>query len=196
MHAVAGRGGRLRVECQGRSKRRGIEFQGVETGIDRDGRSREVVAELRAFIRERAGIAPRSDWAEIAETRSAALAADKPSVVEIIARGKIVPCGSGAAAEGQQIAIRIRAIRIQTLGVQTLGVQTSLAPRHAAAEPGLPARSPGGHGIRLGLVLGLALGFALGLALDLALKLALGLSHLPTEAQRRQRECGRRPAGD
>src|SRR5258705_3915723 len=108
MHAVAGRGAGHGVEAgQGSS----IEFQGVETGIDRDGRVLEVVAELRAFVGERGDIAPRSSLAEAvnAQTQSAPLAADKPSVLEIVARGKVAASG-GAAAEGQKVAVRVRAL--------------------------------------------------------------------------------------
>src|ERR1700732_1217091 len=113
MRAIAGQCAGRGVEVGKRATDAGIVFQGVEAGIDRDGRAREVITELHAFVGERWCCAECSGLAEAvhAQTQSAAFAADEPAVRKIVARGK------GAASA--TVKDRTSAVRVQALvGVQ------------------------------------------------------------------------------
>src|ERR1700730_7533155 len=90
MRAIAGHCAGDGVEAGKRTTDASIVFQAVETGIDRDGRAIEVVAELHAVAGERGDIAPASTLTKAvhAQPHSAAFAADKPAVRKIVARGK------------------------------------------------------------------------------------------------------------
>src|SRR5882757_7420783 len=101
----AGRG----VEVGKRAPDSGIVFQGVEAGIDRDGRALEVVTELHAFVGERWCFAECSGLAEAvhAQTQSAAFAADKPAVREMVARGKTA---ASATVKARKSTVRVRAL--------------------------------------------------------------------------------------
>jgi hypothetical protein len=100
----AGRG----VEGRERTADAGIVFQGVETGIDREGPAHvlEVVAELHALVRKRAGIAERSSLIDAvhAQTHAAAFAADKPAVRKIVAPPGVAAVEARQAAAGGRIA--------------------------------------------------------------------------------------------
>src|ERR1700724_4900667 len=98
MRAIAWPGAGHGVEGRKRVTDAGVIFQGVETGIDREGCVLEVVAELHALVIKRAEIAERSIPVDAAhaQTHAAAFAADKPAVRKIVAhRGK---AGSGVTA--------------------------------------------------------------------------------------------------
>src|SRR5258708_36962254 len=92
-----------------------IIFQGVETGIDREGwpaRVLEVVAELHALVIKRADIAERSVLVDAvhAQTHAAAFAADKPAVRKIVAHiGKVAASGA-TAVKARQCAVSVRAL--------------------------------------------------------------------------------------
>src|SRR5258708_20947232 len=88
MRAIAGQRAGRGVEGAERATDAGIEFKGVETGIDRDGRPRvlEAVAELHAFGSERAEIAKSRILSDAAQADAAAFAADKPAVRKIVAQ--------------------------------------------------------------------------------------------------------------
>jgi hypothetical protein len=111
IQAVAGRvAGGHRVECRKRVADAGaIVLDGVKSGIDRDRCALEIVTGLRAFIREGGAVAEADGRGEIAQapTQIAALAADKPAILEIVARGKV--------AEGV-IGVRIRRQRAAETG--------------------------------------------------------------------------------
>src|SRR6202165_2085067 len=107
----AGRG----VEGSKRVTDAGVVFQGIETGIDREGRPArvlEVVAELHALVSERADIAERSILigAAHAQTHAAAFAADKPAVRKIVAH-----IGKAAASGVTAVKARKVAVSVQTL---------------------------------------------------------------------------------
>src|SRR6202158_5683144 len=107
----AGRG----VEGSKRVTDAGVVFQGIETGIDREGRparALEVVAELHALERGGADIAERSILigAAHAQTHAAAFAADKPAVRKIVAhRGKAAASGV-TAVKARKVAGSVRAL--------------------------------------------------------------------------------------
>jgi len=109
MRAIAGQCAGRGVEVGKRAADAGIVFQGVEAGIDRDGRAREVVTELHAFVGERWCFAEYSGLTEAvhAQTQSAAFAADKPAVRKIVARGK---AAASATIKGRKSAVRVRAL--------------------------------------------------------------------------------------
>src|ERR1700694_5410024 len=102
MPAIAGQRAGRGIEGSKRVTDAGIVFQGIETGIDREGRSAralEVVAELHALVSERGDMPDRSILivAAHAQTHAAALAADKPAVRKIVARiGKAAASGVAA----------------------------------------------------------------------------------------------------
>src|SRR6266481_6955008 len=90
MRAIAWQCAGHGVEGGKRATDAGVIFQGVETGIDRDGqptRAFEVVTELHAFAIERAEIAKSCIPVDAAhaQTHAAAFAADKPAVRKIVA---------------------------------------------------------------------------------------------------------------
>jgi hypothetical protein len=131
-------GGRV-VEGSKRATIADIIFQGVETGIERDGqaataRTLKVVAELHALVTKRADIAEPVGLADAghAQTQAAAFAADKPAVREIVARA----AASGVtAAKARKVAVAVPA----------------QAEAWIATEADGPAWDPIGHGSGLGM---------------------------------------------
>src|ERR1700730_13557698 len=103
------------VEGSKRVTDAGIVFQGIETGIDREGRPArvlEVVAELHALVSERSDIAERSILIGAAhtQTHAAAFAADKPAVRKIVAHiGKAAASGV-TAVKARKVAVSVRAL--------------------------------------------------------------------------------------
>src|SRR5260370_516906 len=109
MRAVAGQCAGGGVKGSKRAPDAGIVFQGVETGIDRDGCVLEVVAELHAFVIKRAAERCILVEAVHAQTHAAALAADEPAVRKVVARvGKAAASGA-AAVKARKVAVGVRA---------------------------------------------------------------------------------------
>src|SRR5258708_30012345 len=111
MRAIAGQSAGRGVEGRKRAADAGIIFQGVETGIDRDGQPArgilEVVAELHALVRKRAAERAILLEAVRAQTQAAAFAADKPAVRKIVAlRGKAEASGVPAV-KARKVAISV-----------------------------------------------------------------------------------------
>src|SRR6202023_2995700 len=115
MRAIDGQCAGHGVEGGKRATDAGIIFQGVETGIDREGQPTpvfEVVAELHAFGIERAEVAKSCILVDAAhaQTHAAAFAADKPAVRKIVAHiGKAAASGV-AAVKAQKVAVSVRAL--------------------------------------------------------------------------------------
>src|SRR6476660_4804205 len=113
MRAIAGQCAGRGVERGKRAANAGIIFQGVETGIDREGqpaRVFEVVAELHAFVIKRAEIAERIPVDAAHAQTPAAFAADKPAVRKIVARiGKAAASGV-TAVKARKVAVSVRAL--------------------------------------------------------------------------------------
>src|ERR1019366_2645283 len=109
--AIAGQGSGHVVERGKRTADAGVIFQGVETGIERDGQSAripEVVAELHAFVTQIAerGILGDAVHAQAhAQAHAAAFAADKPAVGKIVARIGKAPASDVAAAKARKVAV-------------------------------------------------------------------------------------------
>src|SRR5260370_30244315 len=114
MHAIAGQCAGRGVEGGKRATDGGIIFQGVETGIDREGlaaRVLEVVAELHAFVIKRAEIAERAIPVDAAHAESpAAFAADKPAVGKIVARIGKAGASGVTAVKARKVAVSVRAL--------------------------------------------------------------------------------------
>src|SRR6266481_7968217 len=111
MRAIAWQCAGHGVEGGKRAADAGVIFQGVETGIDREGqpaRVFEVVAELHALVIKRGDIAERSILVDAvhAQTHAAAFAADKPAVRKIGAH--IGKAASGVTAV--KVAVSVRAL--------------------------------------------------------------------------------------
>src|SRR6266851_10161726 len=108
MRAIAWQCTGRAVEGGKRATDAGIIFQGVETGIDREGCVLEVVAE----VIKRADIAERSIPVDAvhAQTHAAAFAADKPAVRKIVAHiGKAAASGV-TAVKARKVAVSVRAL--------------------------------------------------------------------------------------
>src|SRR6266851_110894 len=140
MRAIAGQCAGRSVEGGKRATDAGIIFQGVETGIDREGqpaRVLEVVAELHALVIKRADIAERSILVDAvhAQTHAAAFAADKPAVRKTVAHiGKAAASGV-TAVKARKVAVSVRV----------------LAGGQIATEADGPAWDPICHGSGLGM---------------------------------------------
>src|SRR3981189_2957467 len=130
MRAIAGQCAGRGVEGGKRATDAGIIFQGVETGIDREGRVLEGVAELHAFVIKRANIAERSILVDAVHAQTHA--AYRKIVVHI---GKAAAAGV-TAVKARKVAVSVRA----------------LAGGQIATEADGPAWDPIGHGggLRIG----------------------------------------------
>src|SRR6202171_2283889 len=112
MRAIARQCAGHGVEGGKRASDAGAIFQGVETGIDREGCVLEVVAELHALVIQRAKIAERSIPVDAvhAQTHAAAFVADKPAVRKIVAhRGKDAASGV-TAVKARKVTVSVRAL--------------------------------------------------------------------------------------
>src|ERR1700730_12174234 len=112
MRAIAWQCAGHGVEGRKRVTDAGVIFQGVETGIDREGCVLEVVAELHALVIKRAEIAERSIPVDAVhtQTHAATFAADKPAVRKIVAhRGKAAASGV-TAVKARKVAVSVRAL--------------------------------------------------------------------------------------
>src|SRR4051794_15887346 len=128
LRAIAGQRAGRGVKGSKRATGAGIVFQCVETGINRDRRVLEVVAELCAFGRKRAEVAERSKPAKAVHAHAAACAAEKPAVRKIVAR-----LGNTAAVKARKVAVSDRALV------------------DGATEAGRPIRDPIWHRAGLGM---------------------------------------------
>src|ERR1700736_1395970 len=114
------------VEGSKRVTDAGVVFQGIETGIDREGRpprALEVVAELHALVSERADIAERSILigAAHAQTHAAAFAADKPAVRKIVAHiGKAAAWGV-TADKARKVAVSVQTLDAGQIATEAEG---------------------------------------------------------------------------
>src|SRR5258706_2768215 len=102
------------VEGGKRAADAGVIFQGVETGIDREGqpaRVFEVVAELHALVIKRGDIAERSVLVDAVHprTHAATLGADKPAVRKIVAHIGNAALGV-TAVKARKVAVSVRAL--------------------------------------------------------------------------------------
>src|ERR1700694_4729455 len=115
MRAIAGQCAGHGVEGGTRATDAGAIFQGVETCIDRKGQSAcvsEVVAELHAFVIERAVIAERSTPIDAvhAQTHPPASPADKPAARKIVAHiGKAAASGV-TAVKARKVIVSVRTL--------------------------------------------------------------------------------------
>src|SRR6266481_5631884 len=138
MRAIAGQRAGRGVEGGKRATDGSIIFQGVETGIDREGqptRVFEAVAELHAFGIERAEIAKSCIPVDAAQAHAAAFAADKPAVRKIVAH------------IGKAAASRVTAVKARKVAVSV----RALAGGWIATEADGPAWGPICHGGGLGM---------------------------------------------
>src|SRR6476620_11828093 len=85
-------------------------FHCVETGIDRERRVLEVVAELHALVIERSEIAERSDLVEAVQTDAAAFGSDKPAVRKIVAHMGSAAGPGVTAVKARKVAVSVRAL--------------------------------------------------------------------------------------
>src|SRR6266849_8882018 len=104
MRAIAGQCAGRGVEGGKRATDAGIIFQGVETGIDREGRVLEGVAELHAFVIKRANIAERCILVDAVHAQTHA--AYRKIVAHI---GKAAASGV-TAVKARKVAVSVRAL--------------------------------------------------------------------------------------